>query len=73
MSDSTTKVRLWLVKESAAARCYSRVPPARHPDPATDYVWLPTSTIEHTSKLVAADPSEHMVTIPTWLAEKKDL
>ena len=36
-------------------------------------VWLPRSQIEHTSKHNAADLTEHILTLPEWLANEKDL
>ena len=70
---STAKIRLWLVRETPAARLYSKLPPERNPDPATDYVWIPKSVIEHVSKLVARKPDEHTVTLPDWIIQEKNL
>ena len=68
MSERCT-VSLWLIRETDAARQYSKVPPERHPDPA-DYVWLPKSQIEHTTKFPTG---EHHLVLPLWLVDKHDL
>jgi len=67
---SATSVRLWFVRETAAARLYSRVPlrPPLAPDVA-DQVWIPRSIVEHTSK----DGDQHTVTLPDWFIRKESL
>jgi hypothetical protein len=62
-------VRLWFVRESDQARCYSKLPPERRPD-ATDLFWLPKSQIENTVKFPTG---MHEVKIPSWLAERHGL
>lgn len=60
---------LWFVSETEAARRYCKLPPTRHPEPS-DYVWLPKSQIEHTTKFPTG---EHHLVLPLWLVEKHDL
>jgi len=63
------KIRLWFVRETQAARFYSKLPPDRRPTD-DDHVWIPKSQIEHTS----LEPSGlHIVTVTDWFAEKKGL
>jgi hypothetical protein len=64
------KVRLWFIRETPAARLYSRLPPERRTkDDRSDEVWLPRSQIEHTMKF----GDEHHLTVTDWIAEQKDL
>lgn len=69
----SAKVNLWKIDSSrddtAKARCYSKVPPERHPE-AEDFVWIPISIIEHTSRNVGG---HHIVTLPDWFVEKEGL
>ena len=69
---STTKVSLWKIdgtSDTAKARCYSRVPPSRLPE-AEDFIWVPISLIEHTSRNLGG---HHIVTLPDWYVEKERL
>lgn len=61
-------IRLWLIRETPAARLYSKLPPERHPED-TDCLWIPRSIVEHTSKC----GDEHMVKLPDWFIEEKSL
>jgi hypothetical protein len=70
--NNTRKCRLWFVRETPSGRLYSKLPQARNPSQA-DMVWLPRSQIEHTSKHNATDLTEHILTLPEWLANEKDL
>ncbi len=63
------RVSLWFIRETDLARLYCKLPPARHPT-KDDELWLPRSQIEHTSK---QPDGMHIVTIPDWLAEAKNL
>ena len=63
------KVRLWFVKETEKAVCYSKVPPERHPGPE-DMVWIPRSLIEQRTKFPSG---EHHLTVTDWFAEKEKL
>ena len=65
---STTKIRLWFLRETPLARLYSKVPPERHPE-ASDQIWVPRSITEHTSKR----GDEHTLTLPDWFAAQHDL
>jgi hypothetical protein len=71
---STTKAKLWFIRETASARRYSKLTAARCPE-QSDTFWLPISQIEHTTKFPAQenDWPIHVVTIPDWLAEKHGL
>lgn len=64
------KVSLWLIRESANARYYSKLPPHRHPTEA-DCLWVPLSIVEHTSK--DASGALHIVTLPDWFCEREGL
>lgn len=74
---STTKIRLWLVKETDLARQYCKFNPfvsvsgIEHGNSMedTDLIWIPKSIIEHTSKR----GNEHVVTLPDWFIEKEHL
>lgn len=68
MPDGTSQRTLWLLKETAGARFYSKLPPERHPT-ANDCLWIPRSIIEHTSKT----GKQHIVTLPDWFIEKRNL
>jgi hypothetical protein len=67
---NTTKVNLWFIRETAAARQYSKVPPERHPQEYSDYIWVPKSIIEHTSKNTGG---HHVVTLPDWFVDREGL
>ena len=71
------KVRLWFVRESEKARQYCKVPKSRNPVAASpDFVWIPKSLIEHTTKRPSADGvewPEHEVTVEEWFGVKEDL
>ena len=62
-------ISLWFVKETELARQYSKLPPERHPE-QSDYVWLPKSQIERTTKFPTG---EHHLVLPLWLVEKHGL
>ncbi len=70
---SATKIRLWFVRETEKARLYCKFAP--HPDlgfanaDQADYVWIPRSIVEHTSKRGA----EHTLDLPDWFIEKEGL
>ena len=67
-SSGSTNVRLWLMRETAKARLYSKVPtksPGRNVE-QSDQVWIPKSIVEHTSKV----GDEHVVKLPDWFVEK---
>jgi len=58
-------MRLWFVKQTDKARLY-----LKHNRPGADdddYLWIPLSVIEHTTKL----GDEHEVTLPDWFIEKE--
>lgn len=61
-------ITLWFIRETPAARLYSKVRPDRHPT-KEDEIWIPRSIVEHTSK---AD-NEHTVKLPDWFIEKEGL
>jgi len=63
---------MWFLRETPLARKYSRLPPDKFPMPE-DMLWMPRSIIEHTSKLNAANPDEHILTLPNWFVEKENL
>lgn len=66
---STTKVNLWYAKkDTVAARYYCRHN-RPNPEPA-DFIWVPLSIIEHTSKNVGG---HHVLTLPNWFIEKEGL
>lgn len=61
-------VRLWYIRETEAAYCYSKTDPkasGRDMNP----VFIPKSLVEHRTKR----GDEHMVTVPDWFADKEDL
>ena len=61
-------ITLWLIRETAAARLYSRVRPDRHPT-KEDEIWILRSIVEHISKC----GNEHNVKLPDWFIEKEGL
>lgn len=72
----TTKIRLWFARETDLARLYCKIPPERRTlafiesEMSGDFIWIPKSIIEHTSK----EPSGlHIVTLPDWFLEKNQL
>lgn len=65
---STSQRTLWFVRETPAARLYTRIPPARNPQPS-DEIWIPRSVVEHTSKT----GNVHILTIADWFVEKENL
>ena len=69
----SAKVNLWIVpghgSDTAMARRYSKLPPSRNPS-AEDFIWVPISIIEHTSRNVGG---HHIVSLPQWFAEKEGL
>lgn len=70
---STARVNLWKVPgiaDTALARRYSKLPPERNPKDASDFVWVPISIIEHTSRNIGG---HHIVTLPNWFVEKEGL
>jgi hypothetical protein len=62
-------MRLWLIRETALARQYSKTPPDRGEPEEMDLIWVPKSIIEHTTKR----GSEHEVKLPDWFIEKNGL
>ena len=62
------RVRLWLIRETSAARLYSKVPPSRGQEEDTQ-VWVPRSIVEHTTKR----GTEHEVELPDWFIERNNL
>lgn len=62
--DSTTKVRLWFVKETSLARLYQR-----SQDQDSSFVWIPRSLCSHTRKL----DNTHEIELPTWFVLKNRL
>ena len=74
------RVRLWFVRETAAARRYCKLPKARNPGQDlmdnVNYVWVPRSVVEHTTKRPSEDGvewPEHDVELPDWFVEKERL
>jgi len=61
-------ITLWLIRETAQARLYSKVRPDRSPDKG-DEIWIPKSIVEHTSKR----GNEHDVKLPDWFIQKEGL
>ena len=61
-------ITFWLIRETEAARLYSKVRPDRNPT-KEDQIWIPKSIVEHTSKA----GFEHTVTLPDWFVEKEGL
>ncbi len=78
MNAPTEKRRLFFIRETPLARAYvkhnrPKVVQGFHETPPDDVIWIPRSIIEHTSKLNAADPAEHILTLPIWFLEKNEL
>jgi len=68
----SAKVNLWVIPghmDSVMARRYSKLPPSRQPAD-DDFIWVPLSIIEHTSRNVGG---HHVVTLPDWFVEKEGL
>jgi len=69
------KVKLWsLGVDTQQARRYSKLPKSRNPQ-EEDFVWIPISQIEHTTRHLA-EPGEwpvHIVTVSDWFGEKAGL
>jgi hypothetical protein len=63
------KVQLWFIRETEAARLYSKLPPEGNPGQDAQ-VWIPRSQIEHSTKF---PDGRHVITIPDWLGDKKSL
>lgn len=61
-------MRLWLLRETEAARLYSKTDP-KDWHRVTVPVWIPKSVIEHTTKR----GDEHDVKLPDWFIEKESL
>lgn len=77
---SATTVRLWHVRDSAAARRYCKVPKSRNPGADVmnnvNYVWVPLSLVEHATRYPSKDGvewPEHHVKLPDWFVEKEKL
>lgn len=68
---SATKIRLWLIRETAKARLYCKFPPEQleTDEMSPDVIWIPLSIIEHTTKR----GNEHIITLPDWFIEKEGL
>ena len=64
---SATSVRLWLVRETPAARLYTTAP--QDSGRAGKQVWVPRSIVEHTSK----DGDCHTVKLPDWFVQRENL
>lgn len=62
------EIRLWLIRETEKARLYCKFPPPEDILPG-DYIWIPRSIVEHTSKRGI----EHTVKLPDWFIEKEGL
>lgn len=62
------QITLWLVKETAAARLYSKAPKDKR-TLATQSFWIPRSIVTHTSKM----GDQHIVTLPEWFVQKEKL
>lgn len=65
---SATTIRLWFIRDTIKARLYSKVPMERNPKP-DDYLWVPFSIIEHTTKR----GNEHEVKLPDWFIQMAGL
>lgn len=66
---STSKVRMWFLRETEKAYQYTKLPPDRQRNPE-DLMWIPKSQVEHRSK----QPNGlHELTLPDWLVEAKNL
>ena len=79
MDNGTRTVRLWFLRETHAARLYSKVPSTRNPDLGPriqDTVWVPRSVVERCQKQPAkvgeAWP-EHFLGLPEWFANENGL
>ena len=77
---SASTVRLFYVRASAAARRYCKLPKSRNPGSDvmdnTNYVWVPLSLVEHTTKRPSKDGvewDEHHVTLPDWFITHEKL
>jgi len=73
-------MRLWFVRESAAARRYCKVPKTRNPGADImgndNYLWIPRSVVGHTQKRPSLDGvewPEHDLEVDDWFAEKEKL
>ena len=65
---NTGKRTLWFVRETPLARLYTKIPPERGPT-ESDFIWVPRSIVEHTSKMGA----QHIVTLPDWFLDKEGI
>lgn len=61
-------LRLWPIRETTKARCYSRTPPDPKREP--DEVWIPISVIDGVTRQVNG---EHHVRVQDWFVEKEGL
>jgi hypothetical protein len=70
---TTLKLRLWLLRSTNAAHCFSTVPPDS--GRVLDSLWIPRSIIEHITKrpTTVEGIMDCDVTVPEWFAEKKGL
>lgn len=69
------KVSLYFVSESEKARKYCRIPKSRNPA-ETDFIWIPKSLIEGTTRYPAENPGDyplHIVRVVEWFADKNNL
>jgi len=75
-------MRLWFCKESPSgqARLYCRLPRSRNPGPQPppknpNYVWIPRSVVEHTTKRapIGDEWPEHDLRLPEWFILKEGL
>ena len=73
-------VRLWFVRETAAARRYCKLPKSRNPGSDVfgneNYVWIPRSVVEHTTKRPSKDGvewPEHELAVADWFVDKEGL
>lgn len=66
---STGQRTLWFVRETEKARLYTKIPPERRPT-KEDEIWVPRSIVEHTSKMANG---MHILTLPDWFLEEKNL
>lgn len=66
---STQKVNLWVAGAGTAmARRYCKH--GRQTATPEDFIWVPISIIEHTSRNAGG---HHVVTLPTWFIERENL
>lgn len=68
---SASRRRLWLIRESPAARLFAT---ANRPD--ANKIWIPKSIVEHISwekHVHSGQPREAEVTLPDWFIEQEDL